>query len=87
MGIASIVTVISGIARSKSDANSNLARLCGIVSIFLLFSSGILVDYSIRAYIVAMTTVGFSYNLMIAAQYLSFFAAISVSFWMVNESK
>ena len=83
--VATILAVFTGFTRNKSDASNNLARLCGIVSVVLLFSSGILIAGSLYAAIGAANATGYSFTLMAIAQFLSFLSALLVAHWMVNE--
>ncbi|CAF0790167.1 unnamed protein product [Adineta ricciae] len=80
--VATILAVFTGFTRNKSDASNNLARLCGIVSVVLLFSSGILIAGSLYAAIGAASATGYSFTLMSIAQFLSFLAALLVAHWM-----
>ncbi|CAF2574571.1 unnamed protein product [Rotaria sp. Silwood2] len=82
IGVAAILTIFSGLSRNKSDANNNLARISGILSVILLFSSGILIAISLYIYIGAKYTTGYSFTLMAIAQFLSFLAAMLVAHWM-----
>ncbi|CAF1437127.1 unnamed protein product [Rotaria sordida] len=80
--LAAILAIFSGLSRNKSDANNSLARLCGILSVILLFSSGILIALSLYTYIGAKYTTGYSFTLMAIAQFLSFLAAMLIAHWM-----
>ncbi len=84
IGVAAILAIFSGLARNKSDANNNLARLCGVVSVILLFSSGVLIAASLYAYTGVKNATGYSFTVMAIAQFLSFLAAMLVAHWMVN---
>ena len=84
MGVGAILAIFSGLARNKSDASNNMARLAGIVSVILLFSGGILIAASLITYIGTKYPLGYSLTLMIFAQFLSFLAAMLVSHWMVS---
>jgi hypothetical protein len=86
IGVAAVLAIFSGLARSKSDASNNLARLSGILSVILLFSSGVLIAASLYTYIGAKYATGYSFTLMAIAQFLSFLAAMLVAHWMVNIS-
>jgi hypothetical protein len=81
------LAIFSGLARNKSDAGNNTARLCGILSVILLFSSGVLIALSLYLYMGAKNTTGYSFTLMAIAQFLSFLAAMLVAHWMVNIKK
>jgi hypothetical protein len=87
IGVASLLAIFSGLARNKSDASNNLARLCGILSVILLFSSGVLIAASLYAFTGAKYTTGYSFTLMAIAQFLSFLAAMLVAHWMVNRNR
>jgi hypothetical protein len=87
IGVASLLAIFSGLARNKSDASNNLARLCGIISVILLFSSGVLIAASLYAFTGAKYTTGYSFTLMAIAQFLSFLAAMLVAHWMVNRNR
>jgi hypothetical protein len=76
------LAIFSGLARSKSDASNNLARLCGVVSVILLFSSGILIAASLYTFVGVQHATGYSFTLMAIAQFLSFLAAMLVAHWM-----
>ncbi len=76
------MAIFSGLARSKSDASNNLARLCGVVSVILLFSSGILIAASLYTFVGVQHATGYSFTLMAIAQFLSFLAAMLVAHWM-----
>ncbi len=78
------MAIFSGLARGKSDASNNLARLCGIISVILLFSSGVLIAVSLYTFVGAQNATGYSFTLMAIAQFLSFLAAMLVAHWMVN---
>jgi len=82
VGVAAILAIFSGLARNKSDVNNNLARLCGILSVILLFSSGVLIAASLYSYFGTKHTTGYSFTLMAIAQFLSFLAAMLVAHWM-----
>jgi len=82
IGVAALLAIFSGLARNKSDASNNMARLCGILSVILLFSSGVLIAASLYAFIGARNTTGYSFTLMAIAQFLSFLAAMLVAHWM-----
>jgi len=82
IGVAALLAFFSGLARNKSDASNNMARLCGIVSVILLFSSGVLIAASLYAFIGAKNATGYSFTLMAIAQFLSFLAAMLVAHWM-----
>ncbi|UJR13681.1 hypothetical protein I4U23_000693 [Adineta vaga] len=82
MAVATVLATFTGLTRNKSDATNNLARLCGIVSVILLFSSGILIAGSLYAAIGAAHATGYSFTLMAIAQFLSFLAAMLVAHWM-----
>ncbi|CAF3079127.1 unnamed protein product [Rotaria socialis] len=82
MSLAALLAIFSGLARDKSDSGNNMARLCGILSVILLFSSGILIAASLYAYTSAKNTTGYSFTFMAIAQFLSFLAAILVAHWM-----
>ena len=84
MGIAAILAIFSGLARNKSDAENNLARLCGILAVILLFSSGILIAGSLYSAVGIKYATGYSFTLMAIAQFLSFLAAMLVAHWMVT---
>ena len=86
MGIASILAIFSALTRNKSDATNNLARLCGILSVVLLFASGVLISASLYSFVGASYATGYSFTLMGIAQFLSFLAALLVAHWMVNIS-
>ena len=86
IGIAAILAIFSGFARNKSDANNNLARLCGTVAVVLLFSSGVLIAASLYTFTGLKNPTGYSFNLMAIAQFLSFLAAMLVAHWMVRFS-
>ena len=83
MGVAALLAIFSGLARNKSDASNNVARLCGILSVILLFSSGVLIATSLYIYIDARNSTGYSFLLMIIAQFFSFLGAMLVAHWMV----
>ncbi|CAF0886447.1 unnamed protein product [Rotaria sordida] len=82
IGVAALLAIFSGLARSKSDASNNMARLCGIISVILLFSSGVLIAASLYTYIGVKYATGYSFTLMAIAQFLSFLAAMLVAHWM-----
>jgi len=82
MGVAALLAIFSGLARNKSDASNNMARLCGIISVILLFSSGVLIAAALYTYIGARHATGYSFTLMAIAQFLSFLAAMLVAHWM-----
>ncbi|CAF1359987.1 unnamed protein product [Rotaria magnacalcarata] len=82
IGVAALLAIFSGLARDKSDSGNKMARLCGILSVILLFSSGILIAASLYAYISAAHATGYSFTFMAIAQFLSFFAAVLVAHWM-----
>lgn len=84
MGVAAILAIFSGLARNKSDAGNNMARLCGILSVILLFSSGILVAAALYNFLGLKNPTGYSFTLMIISQFLSFLAAMLVAHWMVR---
>ena len=84
MGVAAILAVFSGLARNKSDASNNLARLCGVVAVVLLFSSGVLIAAALYTFVGAKYATGYSFSLMAIAQFLSFLAAMLVAHWMVS---
>jgi len=77
------LAIFSGLARNKSDAGNNMARLCGILSVILLFSSGVLIAVALYTFAGSKNATGFSFTLMIIAQFLSFLAAMLVAHWMV----
>ncbi len=79
------MAIFSGLARNKSDASNNMARLCGILSVILLFSSGVLIAASLYTFVGAKNATGYSFTLMAIAQFLSFLAAMLVAHWMVKE--
>jgi hypothetical protein len=83
IGVAALLAIFSGLARNKSDASNNLARLCGIVSVILLFSSGVLIAAALYTFTGAKYATGYSFTLMAIAQFLSFLAAMLVAHWMV----
>ncbi len=62
-----------------------MARLCGIISVILLFSSGVLIAAALYTFIGAKNATGYSFTLMAIAQFLSFLAALLVAHWMVNK--
>jgi len=76
------LAIFSGLARNKSDASNNMARLCGILSVILLFSSGVLIAAALYSFIGAKNATGYSFTLMAIAQFLSFLAAMLVAHWM-----
>jgi len=78
------LAVFSGLARQKSDAGNNLARLAGIVSVILLFSSGVLIAAALYTFIGIKNATGYSFTVMGIAQFLSFLAAMLVAHWMVK---
>jgi len=82
MGVAALLAIFSGLARNKSDAGNNMARLCGILSVILLFSSGVLIAAALYTFTSAKNTTGYSFTLMAIAQFLSFLAAMLVAHWM-----
>ncbi|CAF0737927.1 unnamed protein product [Rotaria sp. Silwood1] len=82
IGVAALLAIFSGLARNKSDASNNMARLCGIISVILLFSSGVLIAASLYTYLGAKYATGYSFTLMAIAQFLSFLAAMLVAHWM-----
>ena len=84
MTVAAILAVFSGLARSRSDATNNLARICGMVSVILLFSSGVLIASSLLTFFSVKQMTGYSFTLMVIAQFLSFLAALLVAHWMVR---
>ena len=86
MGVAALLAIFSGLARNKSDAGNNMARLCGILSVILLFSSGILIAASLYKFFGLQNPTGYSFTLMAIAQFLSFLAAMLVAHWMVNKT-
>lgn len=63
-----------------------MARLCGIISVVLLFSSGILIAAALYTFVGAKYATGYSFTLMAIAQFLSFLAALLVAHWMVSLS-
>lgn len=83
IGIAAILAAFSGFTRNKTEANNNVARLCGVIAVVLLFSSGILIAASLFTYVGAQNATGYSFTLMAIAQFLSFLAAMLVAHWMV----
>lgn len=83
MTAAAVLAIFSGFTRNKSDANNNLARLCGVISVVLLFSSGILIAGSLYAAAGVVNPTGYSFTLMAIAQFMSFLAALLVAHWMV----
>ena len=85
MGVAALLAIFSGLARNKSDAGNNMARLCGILSVILLFSSGVLIAAALYTFTSAKNATGYSFTLMAIAQFLSFLAAMLVAHWMVNQ--
>lgn len=84
MAVAAILAIFSGLTRNKSDAGNNLARLAGIVSVILLFSSGVLIAAALYTYTNAQFLTGYSFTLLLIAQFLSFLAAMLVAHWMVS---
>lgn len=86
IGLAAILAIFSGLARNKSDAGNNMARLAGVLAVVLLFSAGILIAASLYTYVDAKHTTGYSFTLMLLAQFLSFLAAMLVAHWMVSLS-
>ena len=82
--MAAILAIFSGFSRNRSDAGNNLARLCGIFSVILLFSSGVLIAAALYTYIGVKQATGYSFTLMLIAQFLSFLSAMLVAHWMVN---
>jgi hypothetical protein len=84
MAVAAILAIFSGFSRNKSDASNNLARLCGTISVVLLFSSGVLIAGSLYAAVGVKYVTGYSFTLMAIAQFLSFLAAMLVAHWMVT---
>jgi len=82
IAVASLLAIVSGLARNKSDASNNMARLCGILAVILLFSSGVLIAASMYTYIGMKDATGYSFTLMAIAQFLSFLAAMLVAHWM-----
>jgi hypothetical protein len=78
------LAIFSGLSRNKSDAGNNMARLCGIISVILLFSSGVLIAAALYSYTGAKNATGYSFTLMAIAQFLSFLAAMLVAHWMVK---
>jgi len=82
VGVAALLAIFSGLARNKSDASNNMARLCGILSVILLFSSGVLIAAALYTFIGAKNATGYSFTLMAIAQFLSFLAAMLVAHWM-----
>jgi hypothetical protein len=87
IGIAAILAIFSGLARNKSDANNNLARLCGVVSVILLFSGGVLIAAALYTYTGVKNATGYSFTLIAIAQFLSFLGAMFVAHWMVNINR
>lgn len=85
MSIAALLAVFSGLTRNKSDANNTTARLCGIIAVVLLYSSGILIAASLFTYVGEKHPTGYSFALMAIAQFLSFLAAMLVAHWMVKK--
>lgn len=79
------MAIFSGLARNKSDATNNLARLCGVISVVLLFSSGVLIAAALYTFVGASYATGYSFTLMAIAQFLSFLAAMLVAHWMVRK--
>ncbi len=79
------MAIFSGLARNKSDASNNMARLCGILSVILLFSSGVLIAAALYTFVGAKYATGYSFTLMAIAQFLSFLAAMLVAHWMVKK--
>lgn len=84
MTVAAILALFSGFARSRSDASNNLARLAGVVSVVLLFSSGVLIAAALYTFVSAQNATGYSFTLMFLAQFLCFLAALLVAHWMVG---
>jgi hypothetical protein len=80
------LAIFSGLSRNKSDASNNVARLCGVLSVILLFSSGVLIAAALYTYVGAKNATGYSFTLMAIAQFLSFLAAMLVAHWMVNRN-
>jgi hypothetical protein len=78
------MAILSGLVRHRSDSNNHLTRLAGILSVLLLFSSGVLIAASLYTYVDARHTTGYSLTFMILAQFLSFLAAMLIAHWMVN---
>ena len=64
-----------------------MARLCGILSVILLFSSGVLIAAALFAFSGAKNATGYSFTLMAIAQFLSFLAALFVAHWMVKINR
>jgi hypothetical protein len=81
------LAIFSGLARNKSDASNNLARLCGVASVIILFSGGVLLAVSLYTFVSAQHAIGYSFTLMAIAQFLSFLAAMLVAHWMVNTNR
>jgi len=82
IAVAALLAIFSGFSRNKSDASNNLARLCGIVSVILLFASGVLIAASLYAFVGLKNGTGYSFTVMAIAQFLSFLAAMLVAHWM-----
>ncbi|CAF0727161.1 unnamed protein product [Adineta ricciae] len=82
IGVAALLAIFSGLARNKSDASNNTARLCGVIAVILLFSSGILIAAALYTFVNAVNVTGYSFTLMTIAQFLSFLAAMLVAHWM-----
>ena len=61
-----------------------MARLSGVLSVILLFSAGILIAAALYTYVNAKYATGYSFTLMLLAQFLSFLAAMLVAHWMVS---
>lgn len=85
IGVAVILSIFSGFTRNKTDASNNLARLAGILSVILLFSSGVLIAMSLYTYVDAKNATGYSFTVMLIAQFLSFLSAMLVAHWMVSS--
>lgn len=81
------MAIFSGLARNKSDAGNNMARLCGILSVILLFSSGVLIAAALYNFLGLQNPTGYSFTLMAIAQFLSFLAAMLVAHWMVKKMR
>ncbi|CAF0779030.1 unnamed protein product [Didymodactylos carnosus] len=82
MAVAALLAIISGVLYNKTDGSNNVARLCGSLSVILLFSSGILIAASLMRYFSVHVETGYSFTLMTIAQFLSFMAAILIAHWM-----
>ncbi|CAF1308363.1 unnamed protein product [Didymodactylos carnosus] len=81
--VITIAAIILGIIGVSTDYwVSGVGSHAGVLSVILLFSSGILIAASLMTYLALENATGYSFVLMAIAQFLSFMAAMFVSYWM-----